>query len=365
MKKILITGFNAEQNERDYFQRKQLKILNSQYSLIRCLEDMGWQVEQRPVEQGEDLSSYDEVIVYLHSIQSFCQRLYSGLWAVAARPDCILAFDDWQIDQVFTSFSGYQKNLEEGDGNAAFRPYLVELYAGKEPVEVLKNNRNHYIESCKIINAKKNRLLICSFAGGDPTLFGLNWQGQVFTYNPNPYNLNRSPFNNYGEEVSGLAAFLDDDIVDPKDKQKQWIFSSLIQTKTQKWLKLQNPSWPILSFGAKRGEFKGERVIEPEMCRIYNRNWGCLMPEYYHAGSGWWRSRVQQVVDCKSILLCSDKEGAIYGEAFVGNTIEKIENMSLEELTQLGNRMYECLYDNHPLDKTVQRNELQRILDAR
>ena len=89
------------------------------------------------------------------------------------------------------------------------------------------------------------------------------------------------------------------------------------------------------------------------------------MPEYYHAGSGWWRSRVQQVVDCKSILLCSDKEGAIYGDAFVGNTIEKIENMSLEELAQHGNRMYECLYDNHPLDKNVQRNELQRILDAR
>jgi len=219
MKKILITGFNAEQNERDYFQRKQLKILNSHFSLIRCLEDMGWQVEQRPVEQGEDLSSYDEVIVYLHSVQSFCQRLYSGLWAVAARPDCILAFDDWQVDQVFTSFTGYQKNLEEGEGEAAFRPYLLDLYAGNEPVEVLKNNRNHYIESCKIINAKKNRLLICSFAGGDPTLFGLNWQGPVFTYNPNPYNLNRSPFNNYGEEVSGLAAFLDDDIVDPNDKR--------------------------------------------------------------------------------------------------------------------------------------------------
>jgi hypothetical protein len=89
------------------------------------------------------------------------------------------------------------------------------------------------------------------------------------------------------------------------------------------------------------------------------------MPEYYHAGSGWWRSRVQQVVDCKSILLCSDKEGAIYGDAFVGNSIQSIENMSVEELAQLGNRMYECLYDTHPLNKNTQQYELQRILDAK
>ena len=364
MKKILITGFNLEQCERDYFRRKQLRILNSHFSLINCLEDMGWEVEQRPVVQGEDLSHYDEVIVYLHSIQSFCQRLFSGLWAVAARPDCILAFDDWQIDQVFGSFTGYQKNLEEDNGDAAFRPYLLEMNAGHEPESELRPYREKYIEAVKTINARKNRLLVCAFDAGDPSLFGLNWQGEIFMYDPNPYNLNRSPLNNYGEPTSGLSLFIGDDVVDPKDKQKQWIFSSLIQTKTQKWLKLQTLNWPVLQFGAKRGEYKGERVIEPEMCRIYNRNWGCLMPEYYHAGSGWWRSRVQQVADCKSILLCSDKEGAIYGEAYIGNTIANIEQMDLTQLTDLGNRQYECFYDNNPLDKKKQQFQIQRILDA-
>ena len=363
MKKILITGFNAEQNQRDYFLKKQLKILNSHYSLIRALEDMGYEVEQRHVEHGEDISHYDDVIVYLHSIQSFCQRLFTGLYAVAARPDCILAFDDWQVDQVFGSFTAYEYDLIH-DPSKAFRQYLFDLYAGKEGKEFIEAQRATYIDAVKIINSKQNRLMICAFADGDTTKFGLNWKGPVFTYNPNPYNLNRGPHNNYGEESNSLEAFFGSDKTPFEEKEKAWVFASLIQLKTQKWLKLQTPTWEVKSYGAKRGKYKSERVTEPEMCKVYGKNWGCLMPEYYHAGSGWWRSRVQQVADVESILLCSDTEGAIYGDAFVGNSVDKIEGMDFNELKSLARRQNECLYDNHPLDKAVQRKELKEILDA-
>lgn len=360
MPKILITGLNNEQTERDYFLKKQLKILNSHYSLIRCLEDLGYTVEQRPVELGEDLSSYDEVIIYLHSIQSFCQRLFSGLYAISARPNAILAFDDWQIDQVFNSFEAYETDLINNP-DKAFRQYLFDLYAGKESVEEIKKYKNSYIDACKIINSRNNRLLVCSYAGGDPSLYGLDWKSKIHTYNPNPYNLNRNPNNNFGEEISPLDALF---VENYDKKERKWIFASLIQLKTQKWLKKLNPTWEIRSFGAKRGIYKGERVTEPEMCKIFAENWGCLMPEYYHAGSGWWRSRVQQVADVKSILFCSDKEGKIYGEAYVGNTIDKIEGMSEEQLKKLANDQYECLYDKHPLDKNVQKNEILEILNA-
>ena len=68
--KILITGFNKEQCTKDYYLGKELKILNSHYSLIRCLEDMGHEIEQRTVSIGEDLSGYDKVIIYLSSVKS-------------------------------------------------------------------------------------------------------------------------------------------------------------------------------------------------------------------------------------------------------------------------------------------------------
>jgi hypothetical protein len=363
MPKILITGMNREQCVRDYFLKKELKILNSHYSLIRCLEDIGWEVEQRPVTIGEDLSHYDEVIIYMHSIQSFCQHLYDGLYAVKARPNAILAFDDWQVDQVINSYQPYKDNLITGKQDP-FRPYLLELYYGNSDVDTIKAHKQDYIEACDIIMSRSNRLLVCSFAGGDLSKLNINWKPElVFGYNPNPYNLNRRPENNYGEE-NDITAFFGIDVVEPRDKNHAWIFSSLIQNKTAKWLAQKNLTWPVESYGSRRGKFKSERVTEPEMCKVYNKNWGCLMPAYYHAGSGWWRSRVQQVVDAESILFCEDAEGKVYGSEFVGLNITDIEAMDITQLTNLAKRQKECLYDNHPLNKSVQQQELRKILES-
>lgn len=369
--KILITGFNKEQCTRDYFLKKELKILNSHYSLIRCLEDMGHEIIQRPVSIGEDLSGYDKVIIYLASVKSFSHHSFDALYALTARPDAILANDDWQVREVMYSFNVYHKNLNETKDAPFFEyhtnKYLSELYSGDTKIEDLGKYVDTYIQGCEIVNQKKNKLLLCTFAGGDNSKFNIDWKGDIINYNPNPYNLNRRPENNYGEEDQGLMGFFDEEtIVSPNEKEKAWVFSSIVQSKTMGWLKKQEiGSWPVKNFGPRRESKEVEktfRVKEPEMCKIYNQNWGCLMPEYYHAGSGWWRSRVQQVADVESILLCSDAEGSVYGEAYVGNTIEKIENMSISELDKLAKSQKECLYDKHPLDKKVQRKELEALL---
>lgn len=371
--KILITGFNKEQCVRDYFLTKELKILNSHYSLIRCLEDMGHEIDQRPVSIGEDLSGYDKVIVYLCSVKSFSHHAFDALYALTARPDAILGNDDWQVKEVAYSFELYRKNLLETYNdpflNYHTNKYLAELYCGDTPLEELGKHIDTFIRGCEIINQKKNKLLLCTFAGGDNKKFGLNWNGDIINYNPNPYNLNRRPENNYGEERGVMDFFGEEErVLLPEEKERCWIFSSIVQSKTMDWFKKQTLTWPSKNFGPRRETKKTSgiqtfRVKEYDMCRIYNQNWGCLMPTYYHEGSGWWRSRVQQVADVQSILLCSDKEGAVYGEAYVGNTIEKIENMSTSELAALAKAQKECLYDNHPLDKSVQRKELEAILE--
>lgn len=364
-KKILITGMNREQCVENYFLTKELKILNSHYSLIRCLRDMGFEVEQRPVIIGEDLNHYDDVIIYLHSPQGYCQNLYDGLYAIVARPDAILAFDDWQVDQIVLGFTEFKKNLLNTEKFNPFRQYLMDLYTGPSDIEIIKQHRHTYIHACDIVLSRTNRLLVCAFAGGDLSFLGINWNiERMFQYNPNPYNMNRRPDNNYGVE-NDISSFFDDHEITPEDKQRAWVFSSLIQNKTKKWLKSQKIAWDLKIYGGRRGVNKSKRIIEPEMCRIYNSNWGCLMPAYYHAGSGWWRSRVQQVVDVGSILYCEDKEGAIYGEAFTKMSVSEIENMSIGELTKMAKYQYECLYDNHPLDKSVQRQELIRVLESK
>ena len=362
MKKILITGMNREQCNRDFFLRKELKILNSQYSLIRCLEDMGWEVEQRAVTIGEDLSNYDEVIVYLHSANSFCQNIYDGLYAISARPNCILAFDDWQINQVLDNIRRYRDELVTKIRDP-YRDYIFNLYIGNSSKEKVMKHEQDYINGCDLVLAKNNRLMICAFTGGDLNKMKTGWSiERMFQYNPNPYNMNRSPNNNFGEDATALSMFFD--TAENVIKTKSWVFSSLMHDKTRKWLEKKNTKWLVNIYGSRRGKNKSERVIESEMCKVYQKNWGCLMPVYYHAGSGWWRSRVQQVVDVGSILFCEDTEGKIYGEAFTGLNINEIENMSDTELSLLAKRQYECLYANHPLNKHVQREEITRLLDA-
>jgi len=366
MKKILITGMNAAQCKKDYFLQQELQVVPSHYALIRCLEDMGYYVEQRPILLGEDLSDYEEVIVYMHSVQAFCQRLFGGLYAMGKRKDCILAFDDWQVDQIYTSFRNYLDDLNDKP-EKAYREYLLELYQGKESLDDIKKHHEVYVEACELVLQKDNRLLVSAFAGGDLSLLKLQWnEDKVFQFNPNPYHLNRRPDNNYGEPGS-ILSFTSNNDTNPVSKLRVWNFASLVQKKTQKWLKQQNISkWEINYYGARRGEeVKQQRLTESEMCRVYNAQWGCLMPGYFHSGSGWWRARPLQVADAGSILVCDDREGAVYGEAYVGLTADRVEGMTLDDLIKTARHQKESLYEKHPLLKSVTQMEIGAILESK
>lgn len=362
MGKILITGMNSNQCKKDFFQRQQLKVVPSHYSLFRCLEDMGYEVEQREVRLGEDLSGYDDVIVFIHTPEAFCQFLWSGLYAVAARPDCIIALDDWQFNQIIAGVVKYGQYVE-GNHEKSFKQYFMDLWQGTEDKKTIESFSQSYVDAYKIIEQRKNRLLVSAFGGGDLSLLKSGWApDRMFSYNPNPYHLNRRPDNNFGENKKTLGSIVNKNIV----KKKEWNFASLLHNKTKKWLNSQNDDWKwnINFYGAKRGEHKSTRLKENEMCQVFQDQWGCLMPSYFHAGSGWWRARPLQVADAGSIIVCNDAEGKIYGDAYVGVRASDVEQMDDTQLTQLAKDQHDCLYDNHPLDKKVEREELAAVLGA-
>lgn len=341
---ILITGCNKNQCTRDFFVSQQLSVVPSHYSLIRCLEDMGHQVTQKLVKVGEDVNEYDKVIVFLAAPnQLTVGAFYNGLWVISQREDCILAFDDWQIPGIMDSISKCK------DTSKLFNKFTQNNFFGLNKDTTLEDLSVHSDELKKaidIICSKKQRVLLSAFSGGNISLL-LDYPSElVYTYNPNPYHLNQKHS------------------VAPELKEKKFNFASLVQSQTVKWLKKQDIfEWPVEYFGNKKE--KQRRLKESEMVKVFAEQWGCLMPAYKHAGSGWWRARPLQVADCESILIGNRKELEIYyGHSEVANLFaSQLENMTLEQLKLTAQLQKKLLYLRHPLDKEVQKKELSLALE--
>ena len=337
---VLITGMNKNQCTRDFFLSQQLKVVPSHYSLIRCLEDMGHTVTQRPVVIGESLDEYDEVIVFIHNPSGFAGYVYNALWAVTKKPNCILAFDDWQVDSIYSGLLALE------DKDKLFRKYV------KDTQELIPDNIESYgdifVDAIKRIESKTNRMLISAFSGGDLGLLIDYPKELLFAYNPNPYHLNRQP------ETSLF-----------QDKDRIFNFAGLMQDKTKKWLKAEGVdkhAWPLKQYGSRKdGQ---DRVTEDVMVTLYSQQWGILMPGYSHAGSGWWRARPLQVADAGSILIGEPKEMILYyGDEYLANIRAKdIVDLSDPELELLANAQEAAIYRLHPLIKDVQKAELDACL---
>lgn len=400
--KILITGMNKAQCTRKFYLRQQLKVIPSHYSLYNCLVDMGHEVEQRMVEIGEDLSHYDEVIVFIAGPrQLVATTVFNGLWAIAAKPNCILSFDDWQVPDLF---KGIAKCIDWNELTAKFI-----LDVNKKTIEDVEPFKEKFLNATKLINDKQNRMLVTAFQTGhlnDPENYGphllfdkINYpRDRMYVMNPNPYHRNRT-WEDAGHEGLEDPTFKPSPMqfdVEPRPaKLRQFNFASLVQSKTQKWLKKQgysgNPKndeqgfigkvdvpngppfegtgetqgWQVDLYGSKADTQK--RLTEDGMVKVITQDWGCLMPAYDHAGSGWWRARPLQCADADSILIGEEKELKVYyglEYPYYGLTAKDLVNCTELELATIAYAQREYLYKTHPLNKEVQRAELIAVLDA-
>lgn len=338
MKKILITGMNKLQVTEDFYKEQQLKVIPSHTSLIACLRDMGYDVIQRHVEIGESLSEFDKVIVFIHNPAGFAGYVYNALWAIYKRQDCIMAFDDWQIDSIYNGITSLK------DPEKMFRSYVKDGH--KNIPENIQKYEKQFLKAIEIIESKNNKTLISAFAGGDLKI--LLDHPNLYSYNPNPYHIHRQP-----------TGFLD-------EKQRVFNFAGLVQDKTKKWLKAQgvdSTGWELKKYGSRKdGQ---DRVTEDVMVNIYAQQWGILMPGYFHAGSGWWRARPVQVADADSILIGDPKEMIVLYNNQEAASIKAsdLPSMSDKQLEDFAQFQKDCLYKTHPLVKTVQQSELAKVLD--
>lgn len=347
---------------------------------------MGHEVHQKPVEFDDDISDYDDVFVYIAGPrQLVTTKLFNGLMAIAKRPDCILLMDDWQVADLF---KGVIKCL---DDNELFAPFILNV--NKKNITELLPYKNDFNKAINIIADKSNRMLISAFnvdhlnnkAGYGAHLLFSNIKypsDLLFTYNPNPYHRNRKPGDIQHDGIEN-PHFNGTEVI-PKMgihilKRKRFNFASLVQSKTQKWLKKQgyinNPediesgfigTWRVDLYGSRAESQK--RLTEDEMCKIFQQDWGCLMPGYDHAGSGWWRSRPLQTADANCILIGDKKEISVfYGDKFPLLDLKAADLIVATDadLNDIANDQHKALYFYHPLDKKYQQHEIISVLKAK
>lgn len=394
---------NKNQSVRKHYLRQVLKVVPAHYSLFNALVDMGHEVEQREVQIGEDLSNYDEVIVYIAGPrQLVATHTFRGLWAISQRPDCILGVDDWQAPDLF---KGIEKCQNWDELSAKFI-----LDVNKTTLEEVEQHREAYLRAINTIVSRKNRMLVCAFDTAhlnDPENFGPHLlfdavkypRDRIYTFNPNPYHRNRKPgdlLHEGAEDPSWVKPTLEMGDSLPTTKERRFNFASLVQSKTQKWLKKQgytgNPKndeegfivrqgyrapavyghtpsladgWPVDLYGSKAETQK--RLTEDQMCAVFQRDWACLMPGYEHAGSGWWRARPLQSADAGCILIGDPKEMQVYYGK--NNPLAYLRAIDLidctdDDLSALAEAQRAAIYATHPLDKAVQRGELEAVLNA-
>lgn len=352
---------------------------------------MGHQVDHRTVSLGEDLTQYDEVIVYIASPnQRVAKRFYEGLWTISQHPKCILSFDDWQVGKMWKDLCKVKM----------FGDFV--LKTNGKSLEDVRDYEKELKEGLEIVLKKENRILIAAYSTehlDEPEDYGPHVlfdqigypREKVFVFNPNPYHRNRSweDLELDGEENPEWKPVKKKKMIGKRPKKEcRFNFASLVQSATQKWLKQQRCGvvksrarpgakikatqtrncighWPVDLYGSRSSGQK--RLTEDSMIKVLTRDWGCLMPKYSHSGSGWWRARPLQCADAGSVLIGDDKELAVlYGWSypFYGLTALEVSQMVEEELEEVAEVQRELLERNHPPDRGAQRRELEEVLRA-
>jgi hypothetical protein len=304
--KILISGVNPVQCGH----RPRLDYVSAVLAIQSGLQLVGHQVELRPVTLGEDLKSYDRVIVFLASMRGFvCVQTLGALWAIyAAANKCTISFDDWQVREAIHGIKAF----------AAEREKIIEKnpFGYKQIEKVAEYKDKLWIALEWLIGQRWNfPVLIPAYEGGDVKLLSIP-ESKIFTFNPSIL-------------FKGKYGWVEESVLPAKIRE--WTLAALHDHRN--WLKKQNLTWPVKQYGhRKQGQ---ERLPESQIYQKYVQTVGALSPAYKICGSGWWRARYGFAADALCVIAGAPTEMAMVDQDAYSVLPTGVESMTGEDLRAL------------------------------
>lgn len=335
--KILVTGPIANTTDKEYSnKRSRIKSQMSHDALIEILTRLGHIVTCKPVEIGEDLSMYDDLLIVAASFESNLSLFTDGvLYAISKFPNFKVTFNDWRVKQAYNYFTT-DKNYVDG----SFKNLINKRHDNKE--RLFESHKEDLRAGHEILKERNNTILFPAYNSANLDL--LNFDNPTIGFNPDKF------VNHSLRESKGL----------PKEKRHilasvskpNWSFyqkiSPLFKGKDDDY---QIPSkWPVELYGNWSKQFGGRLVTEDDLFDIIDQSMTCILPTYSTIrGVGMWRPRHRSCYESKTIVICDEFEASFLGDGYNKYSFDEIESLNdiqLKQLAELQANSFEKLIDS-------------------
>jgi hypothetical protein len=348
--RLLMTGFTKQACNDT--KRKRVERIEPNTEMAGLLRNYGWDVTQRPVVPGEDLSDFDAVWVSIGSPpgSTGAKHAPGGLWTLNYASErgipTVIYVEDWDGNKLRNGFRYFAKT---GVRQLAKMMGCEPLYLNTDAA--IRHGDEIIAMAHQVIDAgsplwQRAVLATWQFQGlGDSDLLRRSFVGVPFM----------------GIDPSPLIMPIAKGVVPNGIRERQWILAALT-SHSNEWADGQRLNWPVERYGwakTRQPVLKTER----EVAETYARNWGVLCPEYYHAGSGWYRPRMVVAAAVGAVVLCGPTDAAMYGEAYQVNA-RQVERLSDAELRDLAAAQRETLWPRLAGDERETLHHVEMLIQA-
>lgn len=365
--KILMTGATTLQIKPPEKRRTNQIKIDVPGAVVEVLREAGHEVDWRAVTPGEYLGDYDLMWINLAGVLSMNSRpgAMGMLWAISqVDVPAVLFLDDWKTrltyqqvksfatkgaDMYFDRHLVTNSKMFTADGQAthytrgvaeaelrrilSLAPEGAEKHVKLDPFyyqratmseELWQSIRQPCIEGARLMReGRPNSVIgVPAYAWGDrdivrPTL---------------PENIRDLPLNSI--DPSFIALNIAQETIEEigtSEVRQSWGLAALGDHTDWLAKTLPDLKWPVNMVGHSSNR---KLKTEHDVVRFYAENAAILSPAYYHAGSGWWRSRFIYAAALGIPIFAADGEAASLGDAYQTSAyhIEKLDAVGRREL---------------------------------
>jgi hypothetical protein len=378
--KILMTGATSLQVKPATERRSAVVKIDVPGGVVESLTALGHDVDWRLCWPGEDLSGYDLLWINVAGVNSVNSTPGAPgmLWAMAQEQiPAVVFLDDWKTRLTYQQAKNFGKGDEE---NIYFDRHLLSNIRKWDP----DANPTHYTHASAVTEYNRVMKLLRERGLSDDELAKvpepLPFYSQRLKYTdeewarvkPTVIEGARIMMRGRRNSIIGIPAYRwgSTDVVRPTlppgvaaqeiIRLDPSYIAVDIATRAPR-ATTASYKWGLAALGdhtewlAKQGlPYKWEiecighssnRKVKTELdvVEFYSSCAGILSPSYYHAGSGWWRSRFIYAAALQMPIYAADGEAAPLGDAY-SFTPQDIENFSGFVRTDIGRHQFQTLW---------------------